>query len=141
MNNLSLKKIKTLLVVEDNKATCFLNQIIIKKTGLVENIMTVNNGKEALAIIESDIIPEIILLDINMPIFNGWDFLNSFYKHPKYSTSKIVIMLGETLSKDMLEIATNKYNIYNYISKVISKSELTTFVEDYNKQFILKTAI
>ena len=128
------KKIKNLLIVEDDRATRYINEVFIGKTGLVQNVLIAKNGLEALNIVNSGIIPEIILLDLNMPISDGWDFLSHFYNDTNYSKSKIIIMLGETLDEFMLNNAKIQYGIEDFASKIISKSELSTYIEDYHKQ-------
>jgi len=128
------KKIKNLLLVEDNKATRYINEVFIKKTDYVENVLIAKNGLEAINIINSGTIPEIILLDLNMPISDGWDFLSHFYNDKNYSKSKIIIMLGETLDEFNLNNAKIQYGIHDFSSKIISKSELSYYIEDYNEQ-------
>lgn len=130
----SQKKIKNLLLIEDNKATRYINEVFIKKTNSVKNLFVAKNGLEAINIIKSGIAPEIILLDLNMPLLDGWDFLSQYHSNKNYSKSKIIIMLGETLDDYMLDYAKTQYGIQDFSSKIISKSELSYYIEDYHEQ-------
>ncbi len=66
----------TILHVEDNIADVLLTQEAFNSAGLSPNYVTAKNGKEGLAYLKSEAtLPKLILLDINMPVLNGKEFL------------------------------------------------------------------
>ncbi len=80
-----MKKIKTIYIVDDDPITVFGIRKILESIVDCENISTFGNGKLALdAIIQiisnSQDIPDVVFLDINMPIMDGWQFLEEFTK-------------------------------------------------------------
>lgn len=89
---------KCVLIVDDDNTTNLLNNIIIKSSGNFENIIIKNDGFYAIEYLndytnKDFIVPDLILLDLNMPIMNGWEFINHFEKLPKKLTSKIKLII------------------------------------------------
>ncbi len=79
-------KINCILLVDDDNITNYINQRLLKKLQLSENIVTANNGDEALKFIQTyckennNCGPELIFMDVNMPGMKGFDFLDEFKK-------------------------------------------------------------
>lgn len=121
------------LLVDDNASTNFFNKIVIEKNIFAEiNIAT--NGLEALNHIkgllkENKKLPKFILLDINMPVMNGWEFLDAFVAlTPLYKNSKIVFNLGAKLRDSDIE-KIKKMNLnYIFTEKMMSKDIIHSFV-------------
>jgi len=68
---------KRILVVDDDETSLFITQKLIKKADLVAKILLAKHGQEALNIVrevcQREQCPELILLDIHMPVMNGLD--------------------------------------------------------------------
>lgn len=96
-----MKKINNLLLIEDNDITILITKKMIEQTGLVDNIVIAKNGKDGYDYLtycleNTRSLPDIILLDIMMPVWDGWTFLE------------------KTRETQLLE----KLNIYLYTSSV-----------------------
>ncbi len=114
-------KIKYALLVDDSDATNFFNKRMIQKTDCVEEILIAKNGKEAIDYIESGIIPEIIFLDINMPIMNGWEFIAEYQKLSEINkNSVIVLMIGAALSENERKLAESIPEIKEFREKILT---------------------
>lgn len=130
------KQLKHILLVDDSKATNFFNKMIIEKTGLAENVVLTENGAEALSYIDSTInllnTPEIIFLDLNMPVMDGWEFLDH-YNRLDYSNKNSVIIL--MLGTDLLPEDQKKVKAYNFIKgdseKMLNKKFLCNLVKEH----------
>lgn len=71
-----MKKLNCVLLVDDDITTNFLNESLIEEMDIAKQIMVAQNGKEALELIEryfneESSCPQLILLDINMPVMDG----------------------------------------------------------------------
>ncbi len=127
-------KVIDFLLVDDNASTNFFNKIVIEKNIFAQtNIAT--NGLEALNHIkgllqEKKELPKFILLDINMPVMNGWEFLDAFVAlTPLYKNSKIVFNLGAKLRDSEIE-KIKKMNLnYIFTEKMMSKDIIHSFVK------------
>ena len=80
-------KLNCILLIDDDLATNFINKRILQKANLTEYIHVTLNGKEALEYLskkgEFESIteypqPQLILLDINMPVMDGWEFIEAY---------------------------------------------------------------
>ncbi|TPN82267.1 response regulator [Aquimarina algicola] len=117
-----MKKINNILLVDDSNATNFFNKTIIEKSGYAEKVTIVKNGKEALAYITTNGSPELIFLDINMPVMTGWEFLEEYQKlELQYKQSVIILMLGATLSKEDKEKAESILFVKGFEEKMLTK--------------------
>lgn len=72
-----MQKLTSTLLVDDDETTNFVNEMLLKDMGVTEQILTAHNGQEALELIlercENNECPSLILLDINMPVMNGFE--------------------------------------------------------------------
>ncbi len=129
-----MKKINIVCVVEDEPMQVFITTKMIKMTGMVESLMIFNNGKDAYdklraIILSSEKLPEIILLDLNMPIWDGWQFLDEFTKIP--ITSKVIIyILTSSNNPDDLKRAETYNMSKNYLVKPITLGQLKTVLAE-----------
>ncbi|MBC3538704.1 response regulator [Rufibacter sediminis] len=102
-----MKKIKSILLIEDDEITNFLNQTVIEETGVAEEIIVALNGLEGLSYLQRlqspDDFPSLILLDINMPVLDGFSFLEEYYRLPlvEDTSTKIVVLSTSSNSSDM----------------------------------------
>lgn len=76
---------KTICIIEDDPNYLMLTRKMIEFTSLFKEVLTFRNGKQAFDGLKewnakNGTFPEIILLDINMPIWDAWDFLDEFSK-------------------------------------------------------------
>ncbi len=127
-----MKKLKNFLLVDDSKATNFFNKTIIEKMDCVEKVIVAENGKEALEHMRSGIIPEVIFLDINMPIMNGWEFISEYQKmEDECKESIIVLMLGTTLNDEDRKRAESIPEIKEFREKMLSKEIVSEILSKY----------
>ncbi|MDH7448132.1 response regulator [Aquimarina sp. 2201CG14-23] len=127
-----MKIITKVLLVDDSEATIFFNKTILSKTGHVDEILVAKNGLEALEIIKSGVIPEIIFLDINMPVMNGWEFLSEFQKlESKFKKTNIFLMLGSVLPAEDKAKADLIPEIKGYKGKMLSRVVMDTIIMEY----------
>jgi len=93
-------------LVDDNESDNFLHSRLLKKAAIADNIEIALNGKEALDLLagkgpyetpgRSDSQPELIFLDINMPVLDGWEFLEEYQKLDHNPDRKIVFIILTT---------------------------------------------
>lgn len=123
-----MKKIDLACIIEDDPVHVFLTRKFLDMTGKIENIMICKNGKDAFDKLQAIItagnrLPELILLDLNMPIWDGWQFLDEFIKVKIDQKITIYILTSSTNSADMERAA--QYNLRsNYLIKPITLDKL-----------------
>ena len=141
------KKLKCILLIDDDEATNFLNKIIIERANLTEHIQVAQSGQEALDYLtnQGDFLeegkgypqPDLIFLDINMPAMNGWEFLDEYKKLRDEQKARIVIvMLTTSLNPDDELKARKIPEISNYKNKPISQEMLREVIyENFPENF------
>lgn len=119
-----MSKIKHILIVDDSDADKFLAQITIQNAELDLEVTTASDGEEALKVI-SDFtdLPDVILLDINMPRMDGIQFLEEYNKMYKIYPPVVVMLTSSAQEQD--REATIKYEcVKEYLVKPLSTEKL-----------------
>lgn len=129
-----MKRINLVCIVEDEPIHAVITKKYVELSGLVDKIMVCSNGKEAYeslkALITSgNALPELILLDLNMPVWDGWQFLEEFIKIPVNQEIIIYILTSSDNEEDMRR--AKMFNLQgNYLIKPISRDQLKDVLAD-----------
>ncbi|TAH10177.1 MAG: response regulator, partial [Sphingobacteriia bacterium] len=109
-------------------------------TGLAKNILSFYNGKEAIGFFQDkqnnsqEELPDVIFLDINMPVMNGWQFLDEYQKLNNSLKSAITIYMVSS-SVDDCDIQKSKEysSVAEYIVKPINRIRYQQLIEQLNR--------
>ncbi len=130
MSNTTEHRFKLVLLVDDNEIDNFINEKVISSTAFAENILVMNSADEALSYLRensavTDKIPEIIFLDLNMPVKDGFGFLEDFEKlaDAVKSKSRVIVLSSSISPEDINKASTNPY-VQRYINKPLSEKYL-----------------
>jgi CheY-like chemotaxis protein len=129
-------KLSHLLLVDDDPTTNFFNRHLLEKMNVCEVIHEAGNGQEALDKIEELRLigqaPDMILLDINMPIMNGFEFLEQYAKlDHKIRESVVICMLTTSLAQTDLDRSNQYAELNDYIDKPLSEVKIRDLIEKY----------
>lgn len=116
-----------ILLIDDDKITNFLNKKIIMKTGLASSINALESGTEALEYLKQPAgpFPDIILLDIMMPVMDGFEVLDELAKFPEEKFKDLrVIMLSSSLDKRDRDKALNYNIVEDFLSKPLTSDNI-----------------
>ncbi|MFN3802367.1 response regulator [Belliella pelovolcani] len=128
MNNIN--EFEAILLVDDDPVINILNSKFLRRTGYLHKIWKFENGLEAfyylgqiIKLQESMVTknPVLVLLDLNMPDFNGWDFLrlyNDLEEHIKDSFR--IVVLSSSCNPADIDRANADPNVHGYIIKPFS---------------------
>ncbi|MFV8359773.1 response regulator [Flavobacterium sp. LS1P3] len=119
---------KLTYIIDDDKLTVKLMSILIAKSKFCEEIHSFNNAQFAINKLKenwnnSEILPDAILLDLNMPVMDGWQFLDEFIHLPIKKEISIFIMTSSIDPAD-IEMAKKYDVIKDYIMKPITANKL-----------------
>lgn len=125
------------MVVDDDPVSCFINEKIIAEARLSEHSHLVHNGKEALDFIEDNCkvvyvapkCPDLIFLDLNMPVMNGFEFLDAF-ENLDFGAKKAIQIVVLTSSTNPIDVERiQQYKILGYLNKPLTVDRLQTLFQ------------
>ena len=132
-----MKKIKNLLVVDDDLVSSYLISSTLEDMAIADKIAAVYDGKQALIFLEEncsedtgkEFCPVFILLDLNMPVTDGFEFLEALQKkHAAYSGKITVCILSSSSAlKDQQKALA--YPIAGFITKPLTEEKLKPILE------------
>lgn len=130
-----MKKFNNIFVVDDDLVYHFIIKKLFSKCNIDVNTSYFFNGLEAIDDLKNKVatgnVPDLILLDINMPVYDGWQFLEEFRKLKQNLTKDITVYLVSS-SNDISDL--NKSKLYQDEVKKYYYKPMTQ--EDFETIFI-----
>lgn len=130
-----MNKLKRILLIDDDFVTNFINENLIKEMGIAEEILCFKNGKEAIDFFknrDSSQPPiDLVFLDLNMPVMDGFQFMEAYHKLEKKSTSEVIVAMltSSTLEKEK-EIA-DQLGVQEHLNKPLTKEKINQLFLKY----------
>ena len=124
------------MLIDDDEDDNFFHEKEIIDNGGAEFVIVKNSARMALDYLQAntDPLPDLIFLDINMPGMTGWEFLDEYNKLGKEIQSHaIIIMLSTSANNRDLEKAKAWNFVSDYITKPLTKEMLSAITEKYFK--------
>ena len=124
-----MRKLNAIMLVDDDSTTNFLNELLIKGMGVTKDLYISSDGQQALDNIHTHCVlsrrcPNLILLDVNMPVVDGFGFLKKFNSLDFENKEDIVIvMLSTSLNSRDKELAS-AFHVDDYLCKPLTKAGL-----------------
>ena len=135
-----MQKIKTVCVIDDDPIFVFGAKRLMKEAGFCNSILVYNNGQEGLEQLKIlmnspnlEEIPDIIFLDLNMPVMDGWEFLDRFTKINPPKSIVIYIVTSSISSYDKQRAEEYASAIKQYVIKPITPTKLKEIIDSYQK--------
>ncbi len=133
MSGLEDKKYFAVMLVDDNEIDNLINQKMIEAANITEHIYTHTGARSAIEFLKNieklneaakNILPDIIFLDIDMPLMDGFQFLDEFEKLQDTTRErcKIIMLTSSINPQDMSK--SKEYNVLKYFNKPLSQETL-----------------
>jgi CheY-like chemotaxis protein len=128
-------KLNCILLIDDDEAVNFIHNRVIQKSGCANEVAIARNGLEGIEFLTTKVDgkypqPDLIFLDINMPIMNGWEFLEEYENLEKEQKGReLIVMLTTSLNPDDKVKAQNIANIDDFHPKPLNGERLQAILE------------
>ncbi|MET3125353.1 CheY-like chemotaxis protein [Arcicella rosea] len=129
-----MKKIDIACIIDDDPIFVFGTKRLMQLANFCNGFLVFKNGKEAYdnlktSIIAGEKLPDLILLDLNMPIWDGWQFLDEFIQIPIENAVTIFIVTSSIDPED-IKRAKSYEIVSNYLVKPIKMDDLKKLMEE-----------
>ncbi|GAB2544816.1 response regulator [Rufibacter soli] len=131
-----MKRLNLILLVDDDETTNYLNKRLLTRMDMADRIEVAANGEEALqflknAITQKEPLPELMFLDIKMPVMDGFEFLDQYHQLPQEAQKcMVVMMLTSSASFYDLERLKKYQAVQRHISKPLEEAHVREIMED-----------
>ena len=109
------------LLVDDDEITNFMSKQILSELGF-NQVVSVKNGQEALKYVQNRC-PDIIFLDIKMPVMDGFEFLAEFQEKKLCTQTKIVMLTSSSREAEKKQAALFT-NVVEFLVKPLTKPKI-----------------
>ncbi len=127
-NNSISKEMKTIFLVEDNQINMLLAKTLVKRILPNADIVELVNGKEAVEKVKK-ILPDLILMDIQMPVMNGYDATVEIRNLPNTKDIPIIALTAGIVAGEKEKCI--EYGMNDYIPKPVDKELLKETIKKY----------
>ena len=132
-----MQKLTCALLVDDDQTTNYLNQLLMKRLDVTDKLLVATNGQEALALLQqhchaaTDECPVLILLDVKMPVMDGFAFLAAYDQLPlPLKQAIIIVMLTTSLHPQDVD-RVQKLNIAGFLNKPLTADKINEVLQNH----------
>jgi CheY-like chemotaxis protein len=122
-----MQKLNKILLVDDDQALNYLSRATLSELNAAADITEVSDGMEALDFVVNNSCPDIIFLDIKMPVMDGFDFLDALTASNICRNVKVVILTSSIRPDDRQKAFTYKY-VIDYFEKPLTEKMVYTIM-------------
>jgi len=131
------QKLNCILLIDDDEPTNFINEIVVRQANCTKNVIAIQCARHALEFLKSNHKetyqkPDLILLDINMPGMDGWEFLEEYKNLENVQKHHItIIMLTTSLIPDDQTMAESIKEISGFKLKPLTDKMLKEILYEH----------
>jgi len=133
-----MEKLARILLVDDDDTTNFLNEHLLKKLDVTDQVQVARNGQQALDLLTQNppYSPTLLLLDVNMPGMDGMEFLEAYHALPvaQQQATKIVMLTTSMDSRDLGRI--NELPVAGLVSKPLSRDKIADLLQLHFQRYL-----
>jgi CheY-like chemotaxis protein len=130
--------IKTVFLIDDDPMSNMIHQSLLKKHHWQATTSVFENGPAALQALQAaaagppGLFPEVILLDVEMPVYDGWDFMADYRQLPPQYTSRCLLyLLSSSINSSDIRKAQTYPLVQSYLTKPLTLANLNQISQDF----------
>ena len=133
-------QITKVFLIDDDPLSNMISRSLLKKHHWHAEVVIFQNGPSALSVLREvaaesqEGFPEIILLDMEMPAFDGWDFLKEYALLPESRTGQsLLYLLSSSINPNDIRKAQTYPSVKAYLTKPLTLASLNQIQQDYQR--------
>lgn len=124
-----MKMLKSVMIIDDDDIFVYLTRKAIQQVNITDDIKSFGNGQDALTFLQDNwanplLLPELIFLDLSMPVMDGWQFLQEFSTFVPLENKITLYILTSSISPADLQRANGIAAVSEMLIKPITKEKL-----------------
>ncbi|WP_223650463.1 response regulator [Hymenobacter psoromatis] len=126
-----MQKLSSILLVDDDQITNFLNEQLLTSLGVTDQCLIAENGAEALALLAEQgegPPPALVLLDVHMPVMDGIEFLEA-YHHPPTQPPIVIALTTSVHARDRARLAS--LAVVDCIVKPLTREKINALLQQH----------
>lgn len=123
-------------LIDDDNIYQYTARVMLESTGLTKQIKSFYNGREAISFFEDPqnndegSLPDVIFLDINMPVMNGWEFLEEYTKiQPRLPKPIVVYVVSSSVDSTDMQKSRSYQSVTDYLVKPVNRGKYMELME------------
>lgn len=128
---MSRPKLNSFLIIDDEEANEFITRTFLQRANCVDEIISVHDAREGIVVLEQNKVPEVILVDINMPGMNAWRFLEEARKTLGSGSFPFVVILSSSVNIEDKETAAAHPDVHMFLSKPLNPDKVNEMLNLY----------
>ncbi|WP_161890669.1 response regulator [Pontibacter russatus] len=130
-----MKRLANILLIDDDPVANFVNKKLMEKMAVVDKVLMANNGKVAIQLLEEQsdtgLRLDFILLDINMPVMNGIEFMKAYHELELKQKDSITVIILTTSNhpRDLESFA--QLPVAGFLNKPLTIPNITALLEEH----------
>lgn len=126
-------RLQHFIVIDDSKLDCFIAEKVIRNTGRCETVTSFLQAQEALEFIKnntlSSLLPIVVLVDIQMPVMNGFEFVEAFEKLPvNVRKNYNIYVISSSINDNDLTRIPQYPSVIQFINKPLTSNNLSALL-------------
>ncbi|MBB4081055.1 CheY-like chemotaxis protein [Lewinella aquimaris] len=133
-----MKKLGSILLIDDSEADNFIHCRRLDKMHVAGEIVVRNNGRQGLDYLTTHNAdgnfprPDLVFLDINMPVLDGWGFLDAYHQLPEACRARVLIVMLTSSVGDSDYARAGEYALIDaHESKPLTKEKIRGLMEQH----------
>ncbi len=120
-----MKRIPLTFIVDDDQIFVFVLKKLMQKAGCFERVINITNGLEAIDTLTADFqsgkpLPDVIFLDLNMPVLDGWQFLDEVEQLP-FKEQLCIYVVSSSINAVEIEKVRQYTTVKSFVTKPVTQ--------------------